>query len=147
MAIQCGIVGLPNVGKSTLFNALTKAGIAAANFPFCTIEPNVGVVPVPDPRLNALAGIVNAWLLWRYLRRDGLLVPQPGWGAFLLKMLVACVVMTAVVLAARHFVGDWCALGSVWHRVAWLFAAILAGALAYGGTQVAMGLRPRHLRH
>ena len=59
MAIQCGIVGLPNVGKSTLFNALTKAGIAAANFPFCTIEPNVGVVPVPDPRLNALADIVK----------------------------------------------------------------------------------------
>ncbi|KRA32900.1 GTP-binding protein [Rhodanobacter sp. Root627] len=59
MGIKCGIVGLPNVGKSTLFNALTKAGIAAANFPFCTIEPNVGVVPVPDPRLNALAEIVN----------------------------------------------------------------------------------------
>ncbi|WP_426700588.1 redox-regulated ATPase YchF [Rhodanobacter sp. Col0626] len=59
MGIKCGIVGLPNVGKSTLFNALTKAGIAAANFPFCTIEPNVGVVPVPDPRLTALAGIVN----------------------------------------------------------------------------------------
>ncbi|MDH5833189.1 redox-regulated ATPase YchF [Luteimonas kalidii] len=59
MGIQCGIVGLPNVGKSTLFNALTKAGIAAANFPFCTIEPNVGVVPVPDPRLGALAGIVK----------------------------------------------------------------------------------------
>ncbi len=59
MGIKCGIVGLPNVGKSTLFNALTKAGIAAANFPFCTIEPNVGVVPVPDPRLNALAVIVN----------------------------------------------------------------------------------------
>ena len=59
MGIQCGIVGLPNVGKSTLFNALTKAGIAAANFPFCTIEPNVGVVPVPDPRLAALAGIVK----------------------------------------------------------------------------------------
>ncbi|PNS07560.1 redox-regulated ATPase YchF [Solilutibacter silvestris] len=59
MAIQCGIVGLPNVGKSTLFNALTKAGIAAANFPFCTIEPNVGVVPVPDPRLAALSGIVK----------------------------------------------------------------------------------------
>ena len=59
MGIQCGIVGLPNVGKSTLFNALTKAGIAAANFPFCTIEPNVGVVPVPDPRLNALADIVK----------------------------------------------------------------------------------------
>lgn len=59
MGIKCGIVGLPNVGKSTLFNALTKAGIAAANFPFCTIEPNVGVVPVPDPRLGALSVIVN----------------------------------------------------------------------------------------
>ena len=59
MGIKCGIVGLPNVGKSTLFNALTKAGIAAANFPFCTIEPNVGVVPVPDLRLNALAEIVK----------------------------------------------------------------------------------------
>jgi GTP-binding protein YchF len=59
MGIKCGIVGLPNVGKSTLFNALTKAGIAAANFPFCTIEPNVGVVPVPDPRLDALSEIVK----------------------------------------------------------------------------------------
>ncbi|NLB58570.1 MAG: redox-regulated ATPase YchF, partial [Gammaproteobacteria bacterium] len=59
MGIKCGIVGLPNVGKSTLFNALTKAGIAAANFPFCTIEPNVGVVPVPDPRLGQLATIVK----------------------------------------------------------------------------------------
>ena len=59
MGIKCGIVGLPNVGKSTLFNALTKAGIAAANFPFCTIEPNTGVVPVPDPRLAQLAEIVK----------------------------------------------------------------------------------------
>lgn len=59
MSMKCGIVGLPNVGKSTLFNALTKAGIAAANFPFCTIEPNVGVVPVPDPRLAQLAAVVN----------------------------------------------------------------------------------------
>jgi GTP-binding protein YchF len=59
MGIKCGIVGLPNVGKSTLFNALTKAGIAAANFPFCTIDPNIGVVPVPDPRLQALADIVH----------------------------------------------------------------------------------------
>ena len=59
MGIKCGIVGLPNVGKSTLFNALTQAGVAAANFPFCTIEPNVGVVPVPDPRLNALAAVVH----------------------------------------------------------------------------------------
>jgi len=59
MGIQCGIVGLPNVGKSTLFNALTKAGIQAENYPFCTIDPNVGVVPVPDPRLDALATIVK----------------------------------------------------------------------------------------
>ena len=59
MAIQCGIVGLPNVGKSTLFNALTKAEIAAENYPFCTIDPNTGVVPVPDPRLAQLAEIVK----------------------------------------------------------------------------------------
>ncbi len=58
MSLKCGIVGLPNVGKSTLFNALTKAGIAAENYPFCTIEPNVGIVEVPDPRLKALADIV-----------------------------------------------------------------------------------------
>ncbi len=59
MSLKCGIVGLPNVGKSTLFNALTKAGIAAENYPFCTIEPNVGMVEVPDPRLNTLAQIVS----------------------------------------------------------------------------------------
>ncbi|MDB5815656.1 MAG: GTP-binding protein YchF [Rhodocyclales bacterium] len=59
MSLKCGIVGLPNVGKSTLFNALTKAGIAAENYPFCTIEPNVGIVEVPDPRLEALAKIVK----------------------------------------------------------------------------------------
>ena len=60
MAIKCGIVGLPNVGKSTLFNALTRAQIPAENYPFCTIDPNVGVVPVPDPRLDALAAIAKS---------------------------------------------------------------------------------------
>jgi GTP-binding protein YchF len=59
MSLKCGIVGLPNVGKSTLFNALTKAGIAAENYPFCTIEPNVGIVELPDPRLAVLAGLVK----------------------------------------------------------------------------------------
>jgi len=59
VSLGCGIVGLPNVGKSTLFNALTKAGIAAENYPFCTIEPNVGIVEVPDARLPALAAIAK----------------------------------------------------------------------------------------
>ena len=59
MGFNCGIVGMPNVGKSTLFNALTRAGIDAENFPFCTIDPNTGVVPVPDPRLNRLAALVS----------------------------------------------------------------------------------------
>src|SRR4026208_1055276 len=59
MSVKCGIVGLPNVGKSTLFNALTKAGIAAENYPFCTIEPNVGIVEVTDSRLAQLAAIAK----------------------------------------------------------------------------------------
>ena len=59
MGLQCGIIGLPNVGKSTIFNALTKANIPAENYPFCTIDPNVGIVGIPDSRLNKLAEIYN----------------------------------------------------------------------------------------
>lgn len=95
---------------------------------------------------TGLAGIFNAWLLWRYLRRDGLLKPQPGWGRHLLRIAVACAAMTAVVLGISHWVGDWTAIG-IWHRTLWLLAAVAAGAAAYGVTLLAMGLRPRDLRH
>ena len=65
MALKCGIVGLPNVGKSTLFNALSSAKAEAANFPFCTIEPNVGVITVPDERLQILEGLVRPQKYWQ----------------------------------------------------------------------------------
>jgi putative peptidoglycan lipid II flippase len=96
---------------------------------------------------TGLAGIFNAWLLWRYLRRDGLLRPQPGWGKHLFRIASGCVAMTAVVLGISHMVGDWTAIASPWHRVGWLLAVVAAGALAYGAALIAMGLRPRDLRH
>ena len=95
---------------------------------------------------TGLAGIFNAWLLWRYLRRDGLLKPQPGWGRHLLRIAVACAAMTAVVLGISYRVGDWTAM-DIWHRTLWLLAAVAAGAAAYGAALLAMGLRPRDLRH
>ncbi len=95
---------------------------------------------------TGLAGIFNAWLLWRYLRRDGLLKPQPGWGRHLLRIAVACAAMTAVVLGISYRVGDWTAI-DIWHRTLWLLVAVAAGAAAYGATLLAMGLRPRDLRH
>lgn len=95
---------------------------------------------------TALAGIVNALLLWRYLRRAGLYRPLPGWGVFALRLLAACAVMAAVVLAARGWVGEWTALGDWKLRVGWLLAVIAAGAGTYGAALLILGLRPRHLR-
>lgn len=96
---------------------------------------------------SGIAGLFNAWLLWVYLRRAGLHQPQPGWGRYLLRMLVASIAMIAVVLAIRMWVGEWAAIGDWRLRVGWLLFAVAAGAAAYGLAQVALGLRPRHLRH
>ncbi|MEJ7745254.1 MAG: murein biosynthesis integral membrane protein MurJ [Luteimonas sp.] len=96
---------------------------------------------------TALAGIFNAWLLWRYLRRAGLLQPQPGWGVFALRMVMACVLMATAVLALRWWVGDWTAITSMWYRAFWLLLTVSVGALVYGLSLLAMGLRPRDLRH
>ncbi|MEO6264155.1 MAG: murein biosynthesis integral membrane protein MurJ [Luteimonas sp.] len=96
---------------------------------------------------TALAGIFNAWLLWRALRSAGLHRPQPGWGRFALQLVVACGVMATVVLGLRLWVGDWNVLDGFLLRGFWLLAVIAAGALAYGATLLALGLRPRHLRH
>lgn len=96
---------------------------------------------------TALAGIFNAWLLWRALRRTGLHRPEPGWGRFMLRVLAACAVMAAAVVALRWWVGDWNALDGFLLRSLWLLLVIAAGGLAYVATLLALGLRPRHLRH
>ncbi len=95
---------------------------------------------------TALAGIVNAALLWRYLRRAGVYAPQPGWRGFSMRLLLACVVMTAVVLALRFWVGQWTAIDGWENRALWLLLVIAAGAAAYGLTLLATGLRARDLR-
>lgn len=95
---------------------------------------------------TSLAGIANAVLLWRYLRRDGLLQLQPGWGLFLLRLAAACALLTAAVLGMRGWMGEWAAIQGFWLRLGWLMAAIAAGAVAYGAGLLLTGLRPRHLR-
>ena len=95
---------------------------------------------------TALAGIVNAGLLWHYLRRASIYAPQPGWRAFSLRMLMACVAMAIVVVMLRYWVGDWTAIEGWKPRVSWLLLVIVAGAATYGLTLLATGLRPRDLR-
>ena len=95
---------------------------------------------------TALAGVLNAALLWRYLRQQGLYPPEPGWGSWLAAHRAsACVVMAVAVLAVRGWVGDWTALRGV-ARWLWLLVAVGAGAAAYGAVAAGFGLRPRHLR-
>ena len=96
---------------------------------------------------TGLAGIFNAWLLWRYLKRAGLLRPQPGWGRYWLRLGVACAVMAAVVLGLRLYIGDWTTMPSLLHRALLLLAVVAAGGIAYVLALLAMGLRPRDLRH
>lgn len=96
---------------------------------------------------TALAGIFNAFLLWRFLRRGGLYTPQPGWGRYGLRLLVACATMTVAVLAMRGWIGAWTEIPGVLHRALWLALAIGVGGVVYVVTLVACGLRPRDLRH
>ena len=116
--------------------ALTRAGVRAAH---------VGIAAA-----TATAGIVNSMLLWRWLRRDGLYRPEPGWGRWLLRIAVALVPMAAIAIGVDRWVvahhGGWTALAWYW-RWAWLLGAVAAGGAAYGATLLALGLRPRHLRH
>ena len=96
---------------------------------------------------TGLAGIFNAWLLWRYLKRAGLLRPQPGWGRYWLRLAAACALMAAVVLGLRLWIGDWAAMPSLLQRALWLLAVVAAGGVTYLVALLAMGLRPRDLRH
>lgn len=115
-----------------LVTPLWKAGFAAAH---------VGIAAA-----TALAGVLNAGLLWRYLRRQGLYVPEPGWGAWLLRILAGLAAMAAVVVLVRDWAGEWTSLPVLWRWI-WLLAAVGAGGVAYGVSLLVLGLRPRHLRH
>lgn len=95
---------------------------------------------------TALAGIVNTALLWRWLRRDRIYRPQPGWARFVVQVVVACLLMAGAVLAVRWYAGDWTQLSAPL-RIGWLLAAIAGGAAVYGLALIACGLRPRHLHH
>jgi putative peptidoglycan lipid II flippase len=95
---------------------------------------------------TALAGILNAALLWRYLRRDGIYRAERGWLRWLLRIAAGLVAMAAVVVVLRQWVGDWTAMAGLM-RWAWLLVVVAAGAAAYGFVLVVLGLRPRHLRH
>jgi len=96
---------------------------------------------------TALAGIANAWLLWRALRRAGIYRPQPGWGRFWLRLVVACVAMAVTVLALRLWLGEWTALASIWQRVGALMGVIAAGGMVYMGALWLAGVRVGDLRH
>jgi putative peptidoglycan lipid II flippase len=95
---------------------------------------------------TALAGMFNAALLWRYLRQQGVYNAEPGWGRWVLRIVLAMIAMATVVLGVRGWVGEWAALPTLW-RWLWLLAAVAAGAVAYGTVLLLSGLRPRHLRH
>ncbi|MCD9006385.1 murein biosynthesis integral membrane protein MurJ [Luteimonas sp. XNQY3] len=96
---------------------------------------------------TALAGVVNAVLLWRYLRQRGIFTPEPGWAIYALRLTCACAAMAVVVLGLRFWIGAWTDIQGAFHRIGWLVLVIGAGGATYVAAMIALGLRPRHLRH